>query len=402
MAHSRVAFAVAVTLERLPLLPLVARNVERVAAQCGSAAVVIVRDHEATDAKVARAWRRGAPQAATDVHVLAQRPCAQGMQSQQRAGRMEKLAAVRNTYWDFLFSTGFNESHGGLAAVDYVVAVDSDMCRQWAPAGFAAAFGVPPPWAAVFSNGIAPPGTRSGYWFTDHLALQGRPGTPVPWIRRDGLLTKSPERRSYKVIHPATAAFEVNSAFGGVGIYRTAAARGCRHACSRQSGCEHHSFHACLRGDGGRLLLHPRLIIEWHEWPSAQRPSQAYIKADCKRSWRCEKENDNGSNSKREARHNRSSQPQLTVEKKREARHNRSYSCGPPRGYEPARQLSCAQVNEQMGPAAYRRANTRAPPTPAPGAAPAIHTRCKEDASAYGSCCSRWAHGDDEDLFSLL
>ena len=76
-------------------------------------------------------------------------------------------------------------------------------------------------------------------------------------------------------------------------------------------------------------------------------------------------------------------------------------SCGPPRGYEPARQLSCAQVGEQMGPAAYRRANTRAPPTPAPGAAPAIHTRCKEDASAYGSCCSRWAHGDDEDLFAL-
>ena len=108
MAHSRVAFAVAVTLERLPLLPLVARNVERVAAQCGSAAVVIVRDHEATDAKVARAWRRGAPQAATGVHVLAQRPCAQG---EQRAGRMEKIAAVRNTYWDFLFSTGFNESH---------------------------------------------------------------------------------------------------------------------------------------------------------------------------------------------------------------------------------------------------------------------------------------------------
>ena len=110
MAHSRVAFAVAVTLERLPLLPLVARNVERVAAQCGSAAVVIVRDHEATDAKVARAWRRGAPQAATGVHVLAQRPCAQG---EQRAGRMEKIAAVRNTYWDFLFSTGFNESHRG-------------------------------------------------------------------------------------------------------------------------------------------------------------------------------------------------------------------------------------------------------------------------------------------------
>ena len=221
--------------------------------------------------------RRGAPQAATGVHVLAQRQCAQG---EQRAGRMEKIAAVRNTYWDFLFSTGFNESHGGLAAVDFVVAVDSDMCRrQWAPAGFAAAFGVPPPWAAVLSNGIAPPGTRSGYWFTDHLALQERPGTPVPWIRRDGIPTTSPEPRSYKVIHPATAPFEVNS--GGVGIYRTAAARGCRHACSRQSGCEHHSFHACLRGGGGRLLLHPRLIIEWHEWPSAQRPSQAYIKADC-------------------------------------------------------------------------------------------------------------------------
>lgn len=145
---------------------------------------------------------------------------------------MEKIAAVRNTYWDFLFSTGFNESHGGLAAVDFVVAVDSDMCRQWAPAGFAAAFGVPPPWAAVLSNGIAPPGTRSGYWFTDHLALQERPGTPVPWIRRDGIPTTSPERRSYKVIHPATAPFEVNSAFGGVGIYRAAAARGCRHVLS--------------------------------------------------------------------------------------------------------------------------------------------------------------------------
>ena len=74
---------------------------------------------------------------------------------------------------------------------------------------------------------------------------------------------------------------EVDSAFGGLGIYKTAAIKGLRYVGADAHGkemCEHVNFHKLIKDRGGRIFINPQLInaeltdhsIDYHEWKKSQ------------------------------------------------------------------------------------------------------------------------------------
>ena len=78
------------------------------------------------------------------------------------------------------------------------------------------------------------------------------------------------------LLDPASEPFAVDSAFGGLGIYRLQDIRGCRYGLW---GCEHWDFHSCLRARGKTVLVHPAMAIEWAD------RGHGPIYQSCKRSW---------------------------------------------------------------------------------------------------------------------
>ena len=74
---------------------------------------------------------------------------------------------------------------------------------------------------------------------------------------------------------------EVDSAFGGLAIYKTAAIKGLRYVGADAHGkemCEHVNFHRQIKDRGGRIFINPQLInaeltdhsIDYHEWKKSQ------------------------------------------------------------------------------------------------------------------------------------
>jgi hypothetical protein len=88
------------------------------------------------------------------------------------------------------------------------------------------------------------------------------------------------------------APIEVESAFGGLGVYRRAAIGDSRYIGLAPDGgelCEHLTFHAALRAKGRRIFINPRMInVGWVEhtrhlqfWPTLKRnwwaPPKAWL-----------------------------------------------------------------------------------------------------------------------------
>lgn len=74
---------------------------------------------------------------------------------------------------------------------------------------------------------------------------------------------------------------EVDSAFGGLAIYKTEAIKGLRYVGADSHGnemCEHVNFHKLIKDRGGRIFINPRLInaeltdhsVHYHEWKQSQ------------------------------------------------------------------------------------------------------------------------------------
>jgi len=82
-------------------------------------------------------------------------------------------------------------------------------------------------------------------------------------------------------IPEASEWIEVDSAFGGLAIYKTASIKGLRYVGADANGeeiCEHVNFHKLIKDKGGRIFINPRLInaeltdhsIHYHEWKQSQ------------------------------------------------------------------------------------------------------------------------------------
>lgn len=194
------------------------------------------------------------------------------------AERTRRLATARNAYVACARAAGWLDTH------DLVLALDLDGIAQRPlslPAlreaiGFLMA---EPDRAGVFANQIGP--------YYDLWALRHCERCPGDvWeevfdcVQQHGVtdeeaLAMTLGRRVFE-IDPGEAPIEVESAFGGLGIYRTEFIRrsavpyvGEKVKVARMGGqpvllgwqtCEHVSFHAGLRAAGGRLFIHPGLV----------------------------------------------------------------------------------------------------------------------------------------------
>lgn len=186
------------------------------------------------------------------------------------------------------------------ANTDFLILVDADVCARWDHGSFAIALATPPPWAMVGANGVGRmlPSNSDAFIYVDTLAWLGLPNTTIGMhsLTGKGMHNSNP---SYAVRHfdfdgPPIS---VESAFGGVAIYRYSSVTGCRYgvgnsdtrtqnAISAVYACEHHQFHHCVRG---RLLMHPGFVIEWegsdttsrsrcvHTW---RKPEPSYVSTD--------------------------------------------------------------------------------------------------------------------------
>ena len=57
----------------------------------------------------------------------------------------------------------------------------------------------------------------------------------------------------------------VESAFGGMALYRVSAIGTCRHSAPGDD-CEHVAFHQCLRDHDGRLFIHPGVVVVYEKY----------------------------------------------------------------------------------------------------------------------------------------
>jgi len=175
--------------------------------------------------------------------------------------RTERLAFLRNACLDIC------REDPDLAATDYLVILDMDdvnaqLTSERLLRGFAAVEGLD--WTAFFAN------QSESYY--DIWALRHPDWSPDDcWTRvekRPPFMSEFAARQLYVEarhiqIETDRDPFEVDSAFGGLGVYRTRAALASRYdgvAPTEQGLCEHVPFHAGLRANGGRLYIVPEMV----------------------------------------------------------------------------------------------------------------------------------------------
>jgi len=166
----------------------------------------------------------------------------------KHGGRICHISAGRNAAMQYL------EEH--LRDVDVVIPTDSDMCRQWNPNVFEQALQFEGEWSGLTANGIGSPETKEGYFYLDWLAFKHLNNNYNSSLQQSIV----PYKRN--VLHPQLAPFEVQSGFGGLGIYRMQDITGCRYGTKQ---CEHWGFHDCLQEKGKKVFVHPALVIEWRD-----------------------------------------------------------------------------------------------------------------------------------------
>jgi hypothetical protein len=177
----------------------------------------------------------------------------------QHPQRTDRIALCRNTYLKAL------ATDPRLAAVTHVLVADMDgVCRDLSAAGFASCFALTVPWDACFAN--------QGDYYYDIWALRHPVWCPGDaWQQHAALLPLLGETEANNValfsrmvhIPPHAAAIEVQSAFGGLGLYRKEALLTARYEGLDSAGqevCEHVSLHAAMRTAGARLFINPALI----------------------------------------------------------------------------------------------------------------------------------------------
>jgi glycosyltransferase involved in cell wall biosynthesis len=201
--------------------------------------------------------------------------------------RTERLAHARNLYLDRI-------SHSGLSGYDYLLVADLDdvNAEPWDEAALQRAVDFlesNPDHAGAFAN---QPALYYDMWALRHPELC--PGDIWEQVLgcalNDGISDAAAfqatfARRMFRIPEHASAV-EVDSAFGGLGIYRLPMARGRRYAGGRRftlaarqqtitldgQVCEHVSFNAGVRSQGGRLFILPWLVNN-RKAPPAFNPS---------------------------------------------------------------------------------------------------------------------------------
>ena len=173
--------------------------------------------------------------------------------------RTERLAWLRNHCLEIVFD------HPTLGAFDYLVILDLDAVNEVFDSKRLIALTEmsEPDWTAVFANQSERYydiwALRHPTWSPDDCwkQIRERPAD----MSREEAIDVFLEKRRIKLDRPGFT--PVQSAFGGLGLYRLQALRGCKYRGVCEEGfevCEHVAFHQDLVQAGGRLFIDSELI----------------------------------------------------------------------------------------------------------------------------------------------
>ena len=194
--------------------------------------------------------------------------------------RTDRLAYCRNVYLDEL------DSNPLYASVEFVVVADLDGVNNLVTSEGVDSCFTRSDWDVCTANQRAPYydiwALRHPVWNPidclkqyEFLSQRGAQRELAAWVSAYGKMITIPESADW---------IPVDSAFGGLAIYRRAILAGARYSGAGENGesvCEHVPLHKQLRARGARIFINPRLINTSYTENSRQR-TLAHI---LKRGW---------------------------------------------------------------------------------------------------------------------
>jgi hypothetical protein len=246
------------------LLPETMRRIYETAYRFADFRIIIV-ENDSTDGTKQQlaAWAQDDPE-----HVIVQvsdtgRPQLRGFE----AARMQAMAEYRNRCHDLV------AEHYPQA--DYVIVVDMDAWGGWSVQGVLNGIG----WHELLPQAG---GLMSVSLFKHPGILVGG---EVQWCHYDqfafrwyGWHKRLESWFSFWLPPPGVEPLIVNSAFGGLGIYKTAAYLSSRYS-SPDGDCEHVHFHRMMKGKGWSMHLNPaqRCVMSWLVDEEPSNAAEPYI-----------------------------------------------------------------------------------------------------------------------------
>jgi len=194
--------------------------------------------------------------------------------------RTDRISYCRNVYLDELNSNPLYSS------VDLVVIADLDGVNDLVTSEGVGSCFMRSDWDVCTANQRGP---YYDIWALRHfiwnpidckkqyefLRRSGTHGELAAWVSVLGKMITVPESADW---------IPVDSAFGGLGIYRRAILSGARYAGADENGdemCEHVLLHNQLRARGARIFINPRLINTAYTEHSQQRKVAQCLRRGC-------------------------------------------------------------------------------------------------------------------------
>jgi hypothetical protein len=166
---------------------------------------------------------------------------------------MQFLADVRNMYIDEVNQSKYDE-------FNLLIVIDMDMSYGFDIRGIYHSFATFDTWDAIASNGVS---NQKGEMY-DAFAFRN---AEFLFAHYDKPKTYWPEiipkiQRAYLVNTPLVV---VDSAFGGLAIYKRKKLNACKYASIKED-CEHIEFHKCLKQNGGKMFMSPSQLIRYSHY----------------------------------------------------------------------------------------------------------------------------------------
>lgn len=163
------------------------------------------------------------------------------------------LADARNFYIDEIQKPDYDD-------FNVLIVVDMDMSYGFDMRGIYHSFASWDSWDAMASNGVS---NSEGEMY-DAFAFRN---SEFPWAHYQKPKTYWEEIvPKIQRVYPVTSALvPVDSAFGGLAIYKRDKLKGCRYQ-SIMGDCEHIEFHKCLKQNKGIMFMNPAQYIKYSHY----------------------------------------------------------------------------------------------------------------------------------------
>lgn len=243
------------------------KNIRTINALCDSAkdyhVVIFENDSKDHTKQVLRDWAEARPKVHVSLNdfnqvTIPEKRKEQVVNPMFSCARIEKMARYRNFYLDYIET---NNIPG-----DYIVVVDLDVNNIDLP-GVMDSFSLMKDWDAVTANGYSRSFSsrfRRRYHDTFALIASGKSGIPKT---QEDIIN---DQYEWAKLKPGMAPVPVDSAFGGLAIYRREAIDGCRYGVLKNNDpaveclTEHSFLYSRMKAKGyGRICINPGMEIRY-------------------------------------------------------------------------------------------------------------------------------------------